>query len=350
MSEATAVVVRDMDYFMEHPEEFSSLTDEQRATVYDTGTLQGDTAVTAAAANAATADAGGTSGTPAAGSETEQATANTGGTTVAAEVAAKDGQHSIPFAELEQARAQAAEWQRIAQEQAETLKRLAANMGQPGDTTAGQSGDTQSGEGEPEKPVDVLKDLSRQRLEATLEADEEKVAEIDGKIFAELMSRAKAEIRAELQAEREADGQQVEVQNLMRATAAEVYKVYPFLDAQNSERNEAAIKDVIEWRDHLIGKGQEPVEALKAAVGKFGPLYQGRTAAAPAADDAAGRAAAAIAKARAGAPTTMSDIPAGTAAHHDEAEAMRNMSGQDLLFRFAGKTPEQIEAAISRLV
>lgn len=49
-------------------------------------------------------------------------------------------------------------------------------------------------------------------------------------------------------------------------------------------------------------------------------------------------------------PVTLSDIPAGSAAHHDEAEAMLSMSASGLTKTFAGKTPDQILTLVSRVV
>jgi hypothetical protein len=58
----------------------------------------------------------------------------------------------------------------------------------------------------------------------------------------------------------------------------------------------------------------------------------------------------AIAKAKLKAPSSLSDIPAGSAAHHDEAGAMAEMSTTDLMTKFAGKSPAEIEAMVRRLV
>jgi len=49
-------------------------------------------------------------------------------------------------------------------------------------------------------------------------------------------------------------------------------------------------------------------------------------------------------------PNSLSNVPGATAPHHDENEAMLNMSSQNLLDRFAGKTPDQILDLMSRVV
>ncbi|MDP9895373.1 hypothetical protein J2W32_004471 [Variovorax boronicumulans] len=58
----------------------------------------------------------------------------------------------------------------------------------------------------------------------------------------------------------------------------------------------------------------------------------------------------ALAKAKPRAPASLSDIPAGSAAHHDEAGAMAEMTPMDLMNKFAGKSPAEIETIVRRLV
>jgi len=77
----------------------------------------------------------------------------------------------------------------------------------------------------------------------------------------------------------------------------------------------------------------------------------GKTAAAtPPKVDVAAAAQAAIANAKTSVPTSLSEIPAGSPAHHDEASAMLEMSGASLLGKFAGKSPEQIQEMLSRVL
>lgn len=49
-------------------------------------------------------------------------------------------------------------------------------------------------------------------------------------------------------------------------------------------------------------------------------------------------------------PQSLSDIPAGAAAHHDEFEAMAEMGVNDLMAKFGSMTPAQRETAMRRLV
>lgn len=58
----------------------------------------------------------------------------------------------------------------------------------------------------------------------------------------------------------------------------------------------------------------------------------------------------AIANAKSKVPSSLSDLPAGAAAQHDEVAAMAELSTMDLMKKFAGKTPAEIEAMVSKLV
>ena len=49
-------------------------------------------------------------------------------------------------------------------------------------------------------------------------------------------------------------------------------------------------------------------------------------------------------------PKSLSDIPAGTAAHHDEAGAMQNMTPVQLMNKFVGKTPNEIMELLDRTI
>ncbi|MNL03277.1 hypothetical protein D3C87_1238080 [compost metagenome] len=57
-----------------------------------------------------------------------------------------------------------------------------------------------------------------------------------------------------------------------------------------------------------------------------------------------------IASVKSKTPISLSDVPAGAKVHHDEAEAMAEMSPLDLMAKFEGKTPAQIEALMRKLV
>lgn len=70
----------------------------------------------------------------------------------------------------------------------------------------------------------------------------------------------------------------------------------------------------------------------------------------PVATDVAAKAAEIVAGIKPKTPASFSDVPNAIAAPHDEFEAMRNMSSSQLEAKLAGKSPEEIERIISRLV
>jgi hypothetical protein len=338
--------VRDMDYFMSNPEAFEQLSSEDKASVFAGSTLPGDTAAEGDAAKAADSNASGSDDSPAVAPETETQDDNGATATKPADepvVLAQDGKHTIPFKELATAREQAAEWERIAREKDEELKRLAVPAAEDAKPAADPN----------VVDLDALEDKA---YEAMMEGDKDAVKAIRRQINDELRRQAEASATARVQSEMSAAMRQAETTRLLNDTAAKAYTAYPFLDVAAEGKNDAAIHDVIEWRDYLISRGAAPHEALSQSVAKFGPMYAAlnptQTAPKPTQSnaDVAGKAAAAIAKAKTSTPTTLSDIPAGTAAHHDETAAMLEMGGRDLMAKFAGKTPEQIEALMAKLI
>ena len=86
----------------------------------------------------------------------------------------------------------------------------------------------------------------------------------------------------------------------------------------------------------------EALDAFKSATGKL--------AARPAKVSTAAAAQAAIAKAQSAVPMSLSDIPAGSNAHVDEASAMLDKSDMGMMNAFDGKTPEQINALMNKIL
>lgn len=334
---------RDLDFYMSNPDDFAGLSEEDRALVYAGGSLEGDTAPKPA------------DDTPPAGNGEESSEAPAADTTPAAETAeaateatepvilTKDGKHTIPFEELATARERATQLERENAELAERLKQK--------ETPAAAAAETPP-EATPAAETIDLDALEDQCYEAGLEGDKEQVKALRKQINTEIQRRATVEATERLAADRAATDAATESQNAFQTTVAKALADYPFLDVNAAEKNDAAINDVREWRDYRISQGDAPHEALAKAVAKFGPIYA-KESTPPATSQqptpsAADKAAQAIANAKSKPPTTLSDIPAGTAAHHDEAGALLQMSGTDLMAKFAGKTPEQIEALMAR--
>lgn len=115
-----------------------------------------------------------------------------------------------------------------------------------------------------EQAVD-LKALRKQRTEALMEGDIDKVAELDEQIESEIERRS-TERAMQAMSQRE---QQREFQKAVKSAT----EAYPFLNSESKDKNPEAIAEVVEWRDFYINKGMSPAEALTKAVSKVGPQY-----------------------------------------------------------------------------
>lgn len=346
------MTTRDLDHFMANPDEFAGLTEDQRATLYLSGSLEGDTPdpdkATAAEdpANAAkTEGTGESSASPDAASTAAAAAASTETDPV---VLAKDGKHTIPYEELQAARERATQLER---ENAELLAKI-----KPAETPAAAANPETDPAAAAEK-ID-LDQLEDQYQDALLEGDKPKATEIRRQINTEIKRQSEESAVQRYRSEREAeqaDATAKTAQEQFAEVAKRAIETYPFLDVKATEANQQAITDVKVWRDHLIGEGKSPAEALAAAVERFGPMYAGTQSKPQPSSNSndqsvAAKAAQAIAAAKSGVPASLSDIPAGAPNPHDEAGALLNMGGNALLTKFAGKTPEQIEALMAKVI
>lgn len=69
-----------------------------------------------------------------------------------------------------------------------------------------------------------------------------------------------------------------ETETSLVAIANESIKKYPFLNTESDEANDAAISDVVEWRDYYASKGMRADVALQKAVDKIAPMYAPKAA------------------------------------------------------------------------
>ena len=273
-------------------------------------------------------------------------------------ILAKDGVHTIPYDRLDEAR----KGEQAAKERAAELERQleaerAANKA-AATTQATKDGTTT---GEPPAATTAPKGDGEQQPGATT---------VDPAIFGDYSDDALAkgieklvEMRvAPLKAELErvkGTVAPVEQQRQIDATEAHfsaIYKAHPNLDSMlESTELEGWITSQPSFaRDayrQTLEKGTateviEMFDAFTKATGRT----QGADPAAgqdPAAQ-AAAKAAAAVAAARTAPPSSLSEIPAGSSAHHDESAAMLEMTPEALMTKLEGKTPEQINALLSR--
>ena len=325
---------RNMEDFLGNASEFDALSDEDKARLFAGESLEGETNADPAAIAAGAAEEPGAA--PDAGTVDPQKVAAAEPAPV---VLAKDGTHTIPFSELEAARERA----RQLEQELQTLK-----SGTPAPVAQVV---------EPTKPVDSnveLLALMKEQNEALIMTDTDKAAEIGMKILAiqqDLSDRRAQEAVAAREAMRSEKESQDNAVADAQARANALIEKFPFLNPEGPAANNDAIDLVVAQRDRLMAQGVSFADAIEQAVAKVAPLFNSPATTKQASGaDVAKQAAEAISKAKAQVPTSLSQVPAGAAAHHDEGEAIRNDSGLSLINRFQGKSPEEIEKIINRVI
>ena len=314
--------------YLDTPEAFEALSDEDKVTLFNGGTLEGETSQEEI------------SDTPAADETTQEAEAKEEEKESAADpvLLAKDGKHTIPFEELTSARARAAELEQLARQQSELIESL-----------KGQKQAVQE-EQKPEPATDSKIDaLEQEYADKLYEGNTAEAAAIRKQINAAILEQARGSVRAEIKQESDANQQERSINE----AADKAAKDYPFLDSNSKEANPEAISDVIAMRDGLIARGVSPSDAIALAAAKVAKIY----APAPTQDEpkntlaeAKKAADAAIAKAKPKVPTSLSEVPAAGKVVTDEVEAIRDMSDRNLMQMLEGKTPKQINEIMSRVL
>lgn len=314
--------------YLDTPEAFEALSDEDKVTLFNGGTLEGETSQEEI------------SDTPAADETTQEAEAKEEEKESAADpvLLAKDGKHTIPFEELTSARARAAELEQLAKQQSELIESL-----------KGQKQAVQE-EQKPEPATDSKIDaLEQEYADKLYEGNTAEAAAIRKQINAAILEQARGSVRAEIKQESDANQQERSINE----AADKAAKDYPFLDSNSKEANPEAISDVIAMRDGLIARGVSPSDAIALAAAKVAKIY----APAPTQDEpkntlaeAKKAADAAIAKAKPKVPTSLSEVPAAGKVVTDEVEAIRDMSDRNLMQMLEGKTPKQINEIMSRVL
>lgn len=333
---------RNIEDFFSNPEAFDALSEEDKARLLAGESLEGDTE-----ANTNTeGQQAGDEGAAAEESSEAPAAANPEEGKKEAEpepvVLAKDGKNTIPYSELESARERA---RQLEQE-------LAALKTAPQTDPKASEGKPATEEGAQATAANELSALVAERDEALYAGDTERAHELSMKIIGIQNDIAAAAALKQLEAKTSAEKEQ-ETQAQMLAAAAEraaaLVEKYPFLNPDDPAANQVAIDGVVAERNRLVAAGVPFADAIEQAVAKVAPMFEQKPTMTQPADPAT-KAAAAIAKAKAQVPTSLSQVPAGSAAHHDEGEAIRSKSGLSLMQTFEGKSSEDILKLMSRVI
>jgi len=319
---------RNLEHFLDDAEAFSALSEDDQARLMKGETLEGDTEASAEETIDSPVDESAEDDAPPAAEPV---------------VLARDGQHTIPFSELEAARARA---QQLEQELLEL--KASKEDGQPPaaepEGLASRLDALDRQEEEIERAFDdgeidrdelrrQLKALSNERMDLKLSDVQAKWAE---KQSADLLAQRKRQEEEMIMAE-----------GAKRAAA--LVEQYPFLDPKGPETNQKAIDLVVLQRDKFMAEGIPFADAIEKAVSEIAPLFATPTTRQPVAN-AAAKAAEAISRAKSKAPTSLSQVPAGARAHHDEAEAIREMDINQLSRSLESKTPDEIMKLMSRVL
>ena len=257
-------------------------------------------------------------------------------------VLAKDGVHTIPYEKLVEARDGAKHWKDQAEAAMAELTALKAQAQQRAD--AGQAptqtdaavATAQAAIAQGVDP-EIFGDFSEEALAKGIQAlvDMRVQEQVDA-----AMSKALAPLQQKQQAE------------AANAHLSAIYAAHPDADSI------AESKELADWiaaQPSFARAGYQAVlqQGSTAEVIEFFDTFKQATGkaaqqTATGKPDVAAAAQAALAKAKAPVPTSLSEIPAGSKAHHDEAEALMEMSDGNTLSSFMAKSPEQIRALLER--
>lgn len=260
-------------------------------------------------------------------------------------VLAKDGVHTIPYEKLTEARGDAKQWKEQAEAalaELEAFKAQAQKRADAGEAPTRTDAQAQTAEAAIEAGIDpeIFGDFSEEalakgvatlvdmRADAISKAVEKRLAEVLAPILEQQKTTAATSHYSTIY-ERHPDADSIAESKELADWIASQPK---FLQASyQAVLSQGSTADVIEFFD-----------TFKAATGKTPqPTTEGKP-------DVAAAAKAALAKAKAQVPTSLSEIPAGSKAPHDEAQALMEMSDSNTLASFMSKTPEQIRALLER--
>ena len=314
---------RNLEDFFQDTDAFDALSDEDKARLYAGETLEGETKAGNPAEEISeppAADAVNPEESKPAAVEPEPV------------VLAKDGQHTIPFSELEAAR------ERTRQLEQELL----ALKSQPATQLPAEGGTTEASTEPPaESNEDKLSRLRDEWREAMFTTDTELAAKLEKECDALNRQIWSDEQDAKDAARKAAEAREQAIRDIQSRASALIEK-YPFLDhADPSKANTKAINLVVAERLRLEADGMPTAEAMERAVADVAPLFDKNPTKQTDAD-VARRAAEAISKAKNPVATSLSQAPAGSKPMHDEGEVMRNMDINRLSQSLESKSPEEI--------
>jgi hypothetical protein len=273
-------------------------------------------------------------------------------------ILAKDGVHTIPYEKLEEQRARA----KAATEAAEAATAEAERLRQEIVTLKGTqtpAATTAPATTEPAKAGSTPGDTGLGAVDFGDYSD----ASI-AKAVAQMVERQTAPLQAEL-ATLKGKASQTEQQTAVDAATAHYNAIRSAHKDADSIVESSEFKT---WKDaqpafvragieHTLADGStkdviDVFSTYKQATGKTGAAEAAASAAqaSQTAAEVAAAAQAAIAAARTAPPTSLSEIPAGSAAHHDPAAAMLEKSSASLMTQFHGMDPQEVMRRLDKVI
>jgi hypothetical protein len=265
-------------------------------------------------------------------------------------VLAKDGVHTIPYEQLEEARKAAQHYKQQVdayQRKLEEAQSQAAQRQTPADPNATQA----TGWISPDEIANAFGDFSEAGIAKGVASLVDKrtqamLADVEARAEAKATERVRAELAA----------RDFELQKLSHFDA--INKAHPDaesiaqsveLDGWIKQQPSYAQAGIAQALQH--GTAAQVIEALDAFKAATTPQKPAAVTPPPVDKQATVAAAkAVIAKAKATPPMSLSAMPAGSSAAVDEANAMLEMSDRDLMTKFGNKSPDQIMALMSRVL
>lgn len=318
---------RNLEDFFQDQAAFDALSDEDRARLFAGESLEGETKAGDPAEEISEAPAA----DPVIPEEIKPAAVEPEPV-----VLAKDGQHTIPFSELEAAR----ERTRQLEQELLALKSTPATQ-QPVENKPAEAVTEPPAESNEEK----LGRLRGEWREAMYVTDTDQAAKLEKEIDALNRQIAKDELRSEnaaQEAERKAKEAQESAFSDAVARANALADKYPFLKPNGPATNQDAIDLVVAQRDRLMAQGVAFGDAIEQAVAKVAPLFGKEVPTQLTEADVAAKAAEAISKAKTPVATSLSQAPAGAKPQHDEGEMIRSMDINRFAQSLESKSPEEI--------
>lgn len=333
--------MKDAEYYAENTSEFEELTDTQKEAVFDGETIEaGDISN----ADDVVTDEGIASPDEEAAEEVKEKVSDTPVTesddkdALEPKLLAKDGEHTIPYSELVEAREKAEQWEALSNQQKTLIEELQLAKTQDEETggTEAQEALLDEYEGDYPEIAEELKPLIQKMIE-------------DGvKKGVDAMEQQVNEKVAPIQETAQETANQRRTDAILEAhpDAFEVYKsagLKSWIETQPSFVQE-------QYNSILLESTAEQMNELFSAYKEATNFGVEKPEADPVVPSATDKAKDIIAKTEKKVPSSLTDIPASQAVTVDEPEAMLEMSAAQLEQKFANKSPEQINEIMSKLV